>query len=142
MAHPSNAQPLRRPAPNPRQRQRQSMPSRRNALIRTVSALTGDLATGVALASACLWLIESAALGLFLSFLLWLVAIFLGLAISQYLVQPAVQALLSDRKLDEGVVVAIGMLEMLANLNTKAREGLWSSLQQGVSSIRWRFQTQ
>ena len=137
MPRPSNAQPSRR-APTSA-RKGQPLPSRRNALIRTVSALTGDLATGVALASACLWLIESAALGLFLSFLLWLVALFLGLAISQHLVQPAVQALLSDRKLDQGVAAAIGMVEALASLNTKAHQGLWSALQQGVGSIRCRF---
>ena len=138
MTRPSNPKPSRRPPSS--QRKSKAMPSRRNALIRTVSALTGDIAAGVALASACLWLIESAALGLFLSFLLWLVAMFLGLAISQYLIQPAVQALLSDRKLEEGVAVAIGMVEVLANLNAKARQGLWSTLLQGVGSIRWRFQ--
>ena len=76
------------------------MSSRRNTVIRTVAALCGDIAVGVALAAACTWVIEAAALGLFLSFLLWLVGTVLALALSQYLVHPAVQLVLSDRKLD------------------------------------------
>ena len=76
------------------------MSSRRNTLIRTVAALCGDIAIGVGLAIACAWVIEVAALGLFLSFLLWLVGTLLALALSQYLVHPAVQLVLSDRKLD------------------------------------------
>ena len=76
------------------------MSSRRNTVIRTVAALCGDIAVGVALATACAWVIEAAALGLFLSFLLWLVGTLLALALSQYLVHPAVQLVLSDRKLD------------------------------------------
>ena len=57
------------------------MSSRRNTVIRTVAALCGDIAVGVALATACGWVIEAAALGLFLSFLLWLVGTLLALAI-------------------------------------------------------------
>ena len=76
------------------------MSSRRNTLIRTVAALCGDIAVGVGLAIACAWIVEVAALGLFLSFLLWLVGALLALALSQYLVHPAVQLVLSDRKLD------------------------------------------
>ncbi len=79
------------------------MSSRRNTVIRTVAALCGDIAVGVALATACAWVIEAAALGLFLSFLLWLVGTLLALALSQYLVHPAVQLVLSDRKLDGAV---------------------------------------
>ena len=85
------------------------MSSRRNTVIRTVAALCGDIAVGVALATACSWVIEAAALGLFLSFLLWLVGTLLALALSQYLVHPAVQLVLSDRKLD-GAIDALGVL--------------------------------
>ena len=85
------------------------MSSRRNTVIRTVAALCGDIAVGVALATACAWVIEAAALGLFLSFLLWLVGTVLALALSQYLVHPAVQLVLSDRKLD-GAVDALSVL--------------------------------
>ena len=85
------------------------MSSRRNTVIRTVAALCGDIAVGVALAAACAWVIEAAALGLFLSFLLWLVGALLALALSQYLVHPAVQLVLSDRKLD-GAVDALSVL--------------------------------
>lgn len=85
------------------------MSSRRNTLIRTVTALCGDIAVGLALATACAWIIEAAALGLFLSFLLWLVGTLLALALSQYLVHPAVQLVLSDRKLN-GAVNAVAAL--------------------------------
>ena len=85
------------------------MSSRRNTVIRTVAALCGDIAVGVALATACAWVIEAAALGLFLSFLLWLIGTVLALALSQYLVHPAVQLVLSDRKLD-GAIDALGVL--------------------------------
>ena len=85
------------------------MSSRRNTLIRTIAALCGDIAVGVGLAIACAWIVEVAALGLFLSFLLWLVGTLLALALSQYLVHPAVQLVLSDRKLD-GAVDALSVL--------------------------------
>lgn len=85
------------------------MSSRRNTVIRTVAALCGDIAVGIALATACAWIIEAAALGLFLSFLLWLIGTVLALALSQYLVHPAVQLVLSDRKLD-GAIDALGVL--------------------------------
>lgn len=83
--------------------------SRRNILVRTLAVMAGDVAAGVALASACVWLTEAAALGLFLSFMSWLLAVILSLALSQYLVHPAVQLVLSDRKLD-GAVFAIQAL--------------------------------
>ena len=84
--------------------------SRRNVIIRTVATVAGDIATGVAVASACCWIIESAALGLFLSFLLWLIGTLLALALSQYVVHPALTTLLSDSKLDlaVGAVTALG----------------------------------
>ena len=77
--------------------------SRRNVLIRTISTIAGDIATGLAVASACIWIIETAALGLFLSFLIWLIGTLLALALSQYVVHPALTVLLSDHKLDIAV---------------------------------------
>lgn len=77
--------------------------TRRNFFIRTVAVVAGDIALGAALASACVWLIEAAALGLFLSFIAWLLMVLLSLVISQHVVHPAMQALLSDRKLDDAV---------------------------------------
>jgi hypothetical protein len=82
------------------------MQSQRNVLIRSVAGLSGDIAIGIAVASACLWLIESAALGMFLSFLLWLLAALLALALSQCIVHPALKVLLSDRKLDAAIAAA------------------------------------
>ena len=90
------------------------MSSRRNTLIRTVAALCGDITVGVALATACAWIIEAAALGLFLSLLLWLAGTVLALALSQHLVHPAVQLVLSDRKLD-GAVDALTVLAEAAH---------------------------
>jgi hypothetical protein len=77
--------------------------SRRNVFIRTISTIAGDIATGLAVASACVWIIETAALGLFLSFLIWLIGTLLALALSQYVVHPALTVLLSDHKLDIAV---------------------------------------
>ena len=77
--------------------------SRRNVFVRTVAAACGDVAGAVAIAAVCAWLIEFAALGAFLSFLAWLVGALVALALSQYLVHPAVNAVLCDRKLDAAV---------------------------------------
>ena len=77
--------------------------SNRNILIRTVATIAGDITVGVAVASACIWIIETAALGLFLSFLLWLIGAIVSLALSQYVVHPALTVLLSDHKLDVAV---------------------------------------
>ena len=84
--------------------------SRRNVIIRTIATVAGDIAAGLAVASACIWIIESAALGLFLSFLVWLIGTLLALALSQYVVHPALTVLLSDAKLDLAVdaVTALG----------------------------------
>ena len=79
------------------------MSTRRNILIRTVASVAGDIATGVAVASACVWLIETAALGLFLSFLVWLLGTLVALALSQYVLHPVLSVALSDRKLDLAV---------------------------------------
>ncbi|MCA0439870.1 MAG: hypothetical protein LCH71_05195 [Proteobacteria bacterium] len=65
-----------------------------------MTTISGDIAIGVALASACTWLIQAAALGLFLSFVAWLLTFVLSLAMSQYVLHPVVQVVLSDRKLD------------------------------------------
>lgn len=85
--------------------------SRRNLLIRTVTTVAGDAAAGLALASACLWLIEAAALGVFLTFMTWLVAMLLSLALSQYVVHPVVQRVLSDRKLDDALDALRGLTD-------------------------------
>lgn len=82
--------------------------SRRNILIRSVAGLAGDIAIGVAVASACVWAIEAATLGLFLSFLLWLLAAIVSLALSQFVLHPAVNLMLSDQKLDAAVNALAG----------------------------------
>ena len=100
------------------------MSFRRNFFIRSVAAFAGDFAVGFALASACIWVIQSAALGLFLSFLLWLMAIIGGLAMSQLLVHPTVQFALSDRKLDRGLTVAADALRV----STDTALRLWAEI--------------
>ena len=94
--------------------------SRRNILIRTVATITGDIAAGVACASVALWIIETATLGLFLSFLVWLLAAIAALALSQFLVHPATKALLSDKKLDMAVDAVSGLAQRLTQLTRNA----------------------
>lgn len=98
------------------------MSSRRNTLIRTVAAVSGDIATGIAMAAACVWLIEAAALGLFLSFLLWLLGTLIALAFSQYVVHPTCRTLLSDQKLDLAVEALSGLADQVTRLVTAAMQ--------------------
>lgn len=89
------------------------MSSRRNIIIRTVATIAGDIATGVAVASACIWIIETAALGLFLSFLIWLLGTIAALALSQYVLHPALSVALSDCKLDLAVDAVTGLADRI-----------------------------
>lgn len=98
------------------------MNDRKKALIRTLAALTGDLLIGLAISSVCLWLIHVASLGLFLAFLLWLVAIVVSLALSQYIVHPTVQFVLSDKKLDELIRGSQGMTEAVMRAGAQIGE--------------------
>ena len=102
------------------------MSSRRNILIRTVATVVGDVAVAVAMASACLWLIESATLGLFLSFLLWLIAALVAMAASQYIVHPALTLLLSDRKLDHGIKALSSMADLVSKGGLFTSAQLWT----------------
>ena len=97
------------------------MNSRRNFWIRTLAGVAGDIGIGVALAGACLWIIESAALGLFLAFLLWIIALLLGLSFSQYVVYPTVSAVLSDSKLNDTI-----------NAFSAMASPLWQQLRDGI----------
>lgn len=85
--------------------------NRRNFFIRSIAVVAGDIAIGTALASACLWLIDAATLGLFLSFIAWLLTALLALAVSQHVIHPTVQVLLSDRKLDAAVDTIHSLLQ-------------------------------
>jgi hypothetical protein len=106
--------------------------SRRNYFIRSIATVTGDLATGYAMASACVWIIQSAALGLFLSFLLWLLAIAVSLAFSQYVLHPAITVLLCDRKLDQSLAVTADAVRTGA----EAAKQLWGYIQQHGIDLR------
>lgn len=102
------------------------MSSRRNVLIRTVATVVGDIAIAMAFASACVWLIEAATLGLFLSFLVWLIAALLAMAASQYLVHPTVTLLLSDRKLDHGIDALTSMADLVSKGGLQGAFYLWN----------------
>ena len=90
------------------------MSSRRNIIIRTVAAVAGDIATGIAVASACIWIIETAALGLFLSFLIWLLGTIAALALSQFVLHPVLEVALSDSKLDLAVDAVTGLADRIS----------------------------
>ena len=94
--------------------------SRRNIILRTIATLTGDLATGIAVASVALWVIETAALGLFLSFLVWLLAAIAALALSQFVLHPTLSVVLSDHKLDIAVNAVSGLADRLSQLARSA----------------------
>ncbi len=99
------------------------MSVRSRFFIRTVGTLTGDFAVGFTMAAACVWVIEGAALGVFLSFLLWIMAALVSLALSQYVVHPLAATLLSDRKLDQGLAAASAALRSTQS----AARRLWGS---------------
>lgn len=117
----------------------QSSRERRKALIRTVAALTGDLAVGVAFTSACAWVISAAALGAFMTFLAWLIAALLWLVVSQHLVHPSVQFLLSDQKLDAVVDTARGLSDVFVVMGTAAGHELWQAARRSVFGVQRRF---
>jgi len=112
--------------------------SRRNFFIRAVAAFAGDFAVGFSMAVACSWIIQSAALGLFLSFLLWLLALVASLALSQYVVHPLAAALLSDRKLDRGIELLSSLGRTASDLGLGVGSPVWSQLRRrarGFSTV-------
>jgi len=113
--------------------------TRRNTFIRTVATVCGDIAAGAAVAAACVWIIESAALGLFLSFLVWLIGTLLALAISQFVVHPAAVVLLSDRKLDRAVEGMADLAGVVKQVGSDLGTGLLSALR--TSSVMRRFRS-
>ncbi len=111
------------------------MTTRRNFFIRTVATLVGDIAIAAALASACAWLINTAALGLFLSFLVWLIGTLLALAASQYLLHPSLQFMLSDQKLDDAIHTASGLCSAFGVLGEQGTQRVWSAVKGGLSGL-------
>ena len=104
-------------------------PSYRRAAIRTVVAITGDIAATVAVAAACTWIIETAALGLFLSFLIWLLGLVISLAVSQYVVHPALSVVLSDAKLDWSIAALSQLCSTVATPEgIRALRSLWPAV--------------
>jgi hypothetical protein len=91
------------------------------------------------MASACTWVIQAASLGVFLSFLAWLGAIIASLALSQYVVHPAVQFALSDRKLDRGIEALASLAQAANELGIVAPN--WGQLRQRLSRFGGAFAT-
>lgn len=113
--------------------------SRRNLIIRAVTSVVGDVAIGVAMASACLWVVQSASLGLFLAFMLWLLAAILSLAFSQYLFRPAVRWFLSDQKLDGAARTAASLADEGAQLGRHIVDAVMQQLTPALKAMTQRF---
>lgn len=112
----------------------------RYATLRAMASLAGDIALATAVAGACSWLIQSAALGLFLAFLVWLLGLILSLALSQYLVHPTVQWVMADDKLSRGFDAAAEFGTWAANLAAQANSPVVRSWfdRISVAAQRWR----
>lgn len=110
------------------------MNDRQRIFIRTVSALAGDIAVGLLFASACVWIINFAALGIFLSFLLWLLGAILTMAASEYLIHPTVAFLLSDKKLEETLRRAHGLTDVFMQFGYRAAEAMADKAASAASS--------
>ena len=115
--------------------------SRRNTLIRTVASVCGDITAGTAMAAVCIWVIESAALGLFLSFLIWLLGTLLALAVSQYVVHPTVNSLLSDRKLDLAADAFIDLAAVVHGVGAQVTDGITRYMRSSFSALTARLRT-
>ncbi len=113
------------------------MTTRRNFLIRTVAALVGDLTAAWALASACTWLIQTAALGVFLTFLVWLIGLLLAFALSQHVIHPGVQFLLSDQKLNDTLRTVAGLAQAVNDVTSHNSQRLWKTASNVVNE-GWR----
>ena len=100
------------------------MNERKRAFIRTTAALAGDITIGLLFASVCVWIINVAALGIFLSFLLWLLAALAALAASEYLIHPTVAFLLSDRKLEQTLRRTHGLAGVFMQFGSRAADKL------------------
>lgn len=108
------------------------MSARSNFVIRSLVTLTGDITVGYAIAAACVWVIQSASLGIFLSFLLWLLAIVLSLAVSQNALHPFASFILSDRKLNRGIAATLDA----ARTGAEVAMALWGLAQQLHADLR------
>lgn len=71
----------------------------RNTIIRMVGGAIGGSAWGYALAAAAHWVIAYAALGIFLTFIVWLIAVALLFA-GSYCIADTVTRVLSDAVID------------------------------------------
>lgn len=115
------------------------MNSRHQTLYKTVATFTGDITVGLLFASVCIWIINVAALGIFLSFLVWLIAAFLAMAASQYLIHPTINFLLCDRKLDRVLQNTHGLAGVFIQFGNAAAEKVMSHLGHEPTSTKWKW---
>ncbi len=112
------------------------MSPRRNTFIRYVASISGDIAVGAAVAAACVWVIEAAALSVFLGFLVWLLGTLIALALSQYVVHPLINAVLSERKLDRAIDAMTGLAGVAVEASDQAATGIARCMQQAFTTMR------
>ena len=115
------------------------MNHRNQTLYRTVATLTGDITIGLLFSSICIWIINVAALGIFLSFLAWLIAAILAMAASQYLIHPTVNFLLCDRKLERVVQKTHGLAGVFIKVGNAAAEKALIHLGRTATSTKWNW---
>lgn len=113
------------------------MNSRFRTLCSTVATVTGDIAIGLLFASACTWIINVAALGIFLAFLVWLIAAILAMAASQYLIHPTIKFLLCERKLDQVLQHTHGLAGVFTQFGNAAAEKVMSRIGLTPTSTKW-----
>ena len=118
-----------------------SATERRKAMIRMLASISGDVAVGMVLASACMWMIHIAAWGIFLSFLAWLIAAVLALVISQYVVHPTVKFVLSDRKFDDVTRRVFGLTELFYAQGIRSSQDIWHTLKRTAGTVQSRWRT-
>lgn len=114
------------------------MSARRNTLIRLITGIGGDIAIATVMAAACVWVIQAAALGVFLSFLIWLIGAILSLALSQYVFRPALRAVMSDHKLDDAASVVTALAEVATEAGRQIAGGLARVALSSLSAMRSR----
>ena len=112
---------------------------RRNFWIRAVAGITGDFCIGLAMGSACVWIIQAAPLGLFLSFVLWVLAVALALSFSQHVLYPFLGFALSDRKLNHGMDALASLVERVSQYSADDAAPLWRAVHCGLGRFAARY---
>ena len=84
----------------------------RNSLIRLIGTTIGSVTYGAALGEACKWIIVSASLGSFLSFLVWLIALALAIY-GGAVIAEVVRKTVTDERIDTSLATVRGWFTAL-----------------------------